>query len=131
MKSLRFQLVRLAAEVKESFLMAMGALAAHKLRSALTLLGVLVGVFVEVFVKLGVLVGVRVGVEVMLGVLVKLGVLVGVLVNVGMLVGVRVGVLVGQAFIVNGRNRCSSKNEPTPAVTPPVLHISPPARPVL
>src|SRR5437867_6331080 len=32
-------------EVKESFLMAMGALAAHKLRSALTLLGVLVGVF--------------------------------------------------------------------------------------
>src|SRR6266480_2814162 len=45
MKSLRFQLARLAAEVKESFLMAMGALAAHKLRSALTLLGVLVGVF--------------------------------------------------------------------------------------
>src|SRR5574341_545431 len=33
------------AEVRESFLMAMGALAAHKLRSALTLLGVLVGVF--------------------------------------------------------------------------------------
>ncbi|MCL5099144.1 MAG: ABC transporter permease [Candidatus Omnitrophica bacterium] len=33
------------AEVKESFLMAMSALAAHKLRSALTLLGVLVGVF--------------------------------------------------------------------------------------
>jgi putative ABC transport system permease protein len=33
------------AEVKESFLMAMGALAAHKLRSALTLVGVLVGVF--------------------------------------------------------------------------------------
>ena len=33
------------AEVKESFLMALGALAAHKLRSALTLLGVLVGVF--------------------------------------------------------------------------------------
>src|SRR5438046_2472894 len=45
MKSLRFQLARLAAEVKESFFMAMGALAAHKLRSALTLLGVLVGVF--------------------------------------------------------------------------------------
>jgi putative ABC transport system permease protein len=32
-------------EIKESFLMAMGAIAAHKLRSALTLLGVLVGVF--------------------------------------------------------------------------------------
>src|SRR5947209_6428493 len=45
MKSLRFQLARLSAEVKESFLMAMGALAAHKLRSALTLLGVLIGVF--------------------------------------------------------------------------------------
>src|SRR5947199_5534431 len=35
----------LAAELKESFFTAMGALAAHKLRSALTLLGVLVGVF--------------------------------------------------------------------------------------
>ena len=35
----------LLAEVKESFAMAMAALAAHKLRSALTLLGVLVGVF--------------------------------------------------------------------------------------
>jgi len=34
-----------AAEIKESFLMAMGALAAHKLRSALTLVGVTVGVF--------------------------------------------------------------------------------------
>jgi putative ABC transport system permease protein len=33
------------AELKESFHMAMGAIAAHKLRSALTLLGVLVGVF--------------------------------------------------------------------------------------
>ena len=33
------------AELKESFFMAMGAVAAHKLRSALTLLGVLVGVF--------------------------------------------------------------------------------------
>ncbi|MEI7731218.1 MAG: ABC transporter permease [Verrucomicrobiota bacterium] len=33
------------AELKESFVMAMGALAAHKLRSALTLLGVLIGVF--------------------------------------------------------------------------------------
>jgi putative ABC transport system permease protein len=37
--------MRLSAEIKESFLMAMVALAAHKLRSALTLLGVLVGVF--------------------------------------------------------------------------------------
>src|SRR6266478_299990 len=35
----------LLAELRESFHMAMGALAAHKLRSALTLLGVLVGVF--------------------------------------------------------------------------------------
>jgi putative ABC transport system permease protein len=35
----------LFAEAKESFLMAMSALTAHKLRSALTLLGVLVGVF--------------------------------------------------------------------------------------
>src|SRR5215471_11199374 len=35
----------LLAELKESFLMAMSALTAHKLRSALTLLGVLVGVF--------------------------------------------------------------------------------------
>ena len=35
----------LLAEVRESFRMAMGAIAAHKLRSALTLLGVLVGVF--------------------------------------------------------------------------------------
>jgi putative ABC transport system permease protein len=33
------------AEIKESFLMAIGAIAAHKLRSTLTLLGVLVGVF--------------------------------------------------------------------------------------
>src|ERR1043166_6794551 len=33
------------AELTESFRMAMAALAAHKLRSALTLLGVLVGVF--------------------------------------------------------------------------------------
>src|SRR6266700_3508468 len=33
------------AEMRESFLMAMSALAAHKLRSALTLLGVLIGVF--------------------------------------------------------------------------------------
>jgi len=35
----------LLAEVHESFFMAMSALASHKLRSALTLLGVLVGVF--------------------------------------------------------------------------------------
>src|SRR5690348_6290293 len=35
----------LIAEIRESFFMAMGALAAHKLRSALTLLGVLIGVF--------------------------------------------------------------------------------------
>jgi putative ABC transport system permease protein len=35
----------LLAEFKESFAMAMGAIASHKLRSALTLLGVLVGVF--------------------------------------------------------------------------------------
>ena len=35
----------LSAELTESFRMAMGALATHKLRSALTLLGVLVGVF--------------------------------------------------------------------------------------
>src|SRR5512141_2533482 len=33
------------AELAESFHMAMGALGAHKLRSSLTLLGVLVGVF--------------------------------------------------------------------------------------
>jgi len=35
----------LLGEIHESFRMAMGALAAHKLRSALTLLGVLIGVF--------------------------------------------------------------------------------------
>src|SRR3569832_2496150 len=35
----------LLGEVRESFTMAMSALTAHKLRSALTLLGVLVGVF--------------------------------------------------------------------------------------
>src|SRR5688572_29834692 len=34
-----------AAEIKESLSMALGAIAAHKLRSALTLLGLLVGVF--------------------------------------------------------------------------------------
>src|SRR5215212_8116509 len=36
---------RLRAELRESFLMAMNALVGHKLRSALTLLGVTVGVF--------------------------------------------------------------------------------------
>src|SRR3974377_543212 len=35
----------LIAEFRDSFRMALGAVAAHKLRSALTLLGVLVGVF--------------------------------------------------------------------------------------
>src|SRR5580704_15134985 len=35
----------LNAELKESFFMALNAVIAHKLRSALTLLGVLVGVF--------------------------------------------------------------------------------------
>src|SRR5271155_4400172 len=38
-------LIILGAELKESFYMAIGAIIAHKLRSALTLLGVLVGVF--------------------------------------------------------------------------------------
>jgi putative ABC transport system permease protein len=41
MKAIRI----LLAELKESFLMAVSAIVAHKLRSALTLLGVLVGVF--------------------------------------------------------------------------------------
>ena len=43
--SRRSAFTRFRAEVGESFFMAMGALAAHKLRSALTLLGVMVGVF--------------------------------------------------------------------------------------
>ncbi|TAK97551.1 MAG: hypothetical protein EPO07_13070, partial [Verrucomicrobia bacterium] len=43
MRFRRFTL--LLAETKESFLMAMGGLAAHKLRAALTLLGIVVGVF--------------------------------------------------------------------------------------
>src|SRR5205823_1359164 len=43
MKSKR--LILLMAEMKESFTMGMSAVAAHKLRSALTLLGVMVGVF--------------------------------------------------------------------------------------
>ncbi len=38
-------IITLAAELHESLRMALGAVAAHKLRSALTLLGVLVGVF--------------------------------------------------------------------------------------
>jgi putative ABC transport system permease protein len=38
-------IIILLGEIKESFLMALGAIVAHKLRSALTLLGVLVGVF--------------------------------------------------------------------------------------
>jgi putative ABC transport system permease protein len=37
--------IRLFSEIRESFSMAMSAIAAHKLRSALTLLGVVVGVF--------------------------------------------------------------------------------------
>ena len=37
--------ISILGEVRESFSMAMGAITAHKLRSALTLLGVLVGVF--------------------------------------------------------------------------------------
>ena len=37
--------ISFASEVRESFRMAVGAIAAHKLRSSLTLLGVLVGVF--------------------------------------------------------------------------------------
>jgi putative ABC transport system permease protein len=39
------KLIILQAELKESLFMALGAVVAHKLRSALTLLGVLVGVF--------------------------------------------------------------------------------------
>src|SRR5947209_15296213 len=45
MKTIWSKFSRASAELEESVLMAMGALAAHKLRSALTLLGVLVGVF--------------------------------------------------------------------------------------
>src|ERR1043166_2500217 len=45
MKSQRARLALLGAELRESFAMAAGAIAAHKLRSALTLLGVLIGVF--------------------------------------------------------------------------------------
>jgi len=42
---MRHTLTLLLAELRESLRMALGAVAAHKLRSALTLLGVLVGVF--------------------------------------------------------------------------------------
>ena len=41
------------AELRESFSMALGAIAAHKLRSALTLLGVLIGVFSIIVVMTG------------------------------------------------------------------------------
>ena len=40
-----FRVKHLLVELQESFRMALSALATHKLRSALTLLGVLVGVF--------------------------------------------------------------------------------------
>ena len=40
--------ITMLAEAKESLVMALHAVAAHKLRSALTLLGVLIGVFVFV-----------------------------------------------------------------------------------
>jgi putative ABC transport system permease protein len=43
--STRHRALLLLAEIRESFFMAMTALTAHKLRSALTLLGVLIGVF--------------------------------------------------------------------------------------
>jgi putative ABC transport system permease protein len=42
---MKFMPTFLLAEIRESFFMAMSAITAHKLRSALTLLGVLVGVF--------------------------------------------------------------------------------------
>src|SRR5213594_4284488 len=45
MSEMRTKGTMMGAELNESFRMAMSALAAHKLRSALTLLGVLVGVF--------------------------------------------------------------------------------------
>ena len=44
---------KILAEAKESFLMAITAIASHKLRSALTLLGVLVGVFSIIVVMTG------------------------------------------------------------------------------
>jgi putative ABC transport system permease protein len=45
--------ISIFSEVRESFTMALGAIAAHKLRSALTLLGVLVGVFSIIVVMTG------------------------------------------------------------------------------
>ena len=87
-----------------------------------------VGLLVGVLVRVGVSVGVLVDVLVRVGVTV--GVLVGVLVRVG--VGVTVGVLVAQAlvpFALNVWSGMKGEGEPTPAM-PPVLQISPPARPV-
>src|SRR5580698_5326875 len=46
-------LILLQSELKESLFMAMGAVVAHKLRSVLTLLGVLVGVFSIIIVVTG------------------------------------------------------------------------------
>jgi putative ABC transport system permease protein len=45
--------ISIFSEARESFTMALGAIAAHKLRSALTLLGVLVGVFSIIVVMTG------------------------------------------------------------------------------
>jgi putative ABC transport system permease protein len=45
--------ITLVGEARESFSMAMGAIAAHKLRSSLTLLGVMVGVFSIILVMTG------------------------------------------------------------------------------
>src|SRR5579862_8765878 len=45
--------IRLFPEMLESLTMALGAIAAHKLRSALTLLGVLIGVFSIIVVMTG------------------------------------------------------------------------------
>ncbi|HRZ56145.1 MAG TPA: hypothetical protein P5525_11890 [Candidatus Paceibacterota bacterium] len=47
------------AEVKESFLMGIGALTTHKLRSSLTVLGVLVGVFSIIGASFGPICGSR------------------------------------------------------------------------
>src|ERR1700744_1483993 len=45
MTKLLHKSARLIEELKESFFMAAGSIAVHKLRSALTLLGIMVGVF--------------------------------------------------------------------------------------
>jgi putative ABC transport system permease protein len=45
--------ISILGELRESFAMAMGAIAAHKLRSALTLLGVMIGVFSIIVVMTG------------------------------------------------------------------------------